>query len=163
MPLWQEMTQTRIPTVNSLQTNKTEFTHLREQAGLTLEEAARSIRVSLRSSYRHESGESSPSPLAIEMLRLMVEAHRKVAKRSASFTFIDLFAGIGGLRIGFGGIGGKCLFTSEWDKYSVETYRKNFPEDHGHILAGDIREFTKDARVLETIPAHDVLLAGFPC
>jgi DNA (cytosine-5)-methyltransferase 1 len=157
------MTQNRIATMNPTQIGKTEFTLLREQAGLTLEEAARSIRVSLRSAYRHESGESSPSPLAIEMLRLMVEAHRKVAKKSASFTFIDLFAGVGGLRIGFEGIGGKCVFTSEWDKYSVETYRKNFPEDQEHVFAGDIREFTKDAQALEAIPAHDVLLAGFPC
>ena len=125
--------------------------------------AARSIRVYLRSAYRHESGESSPSPLAIEMLRLMVEAHRRVAKKSAAFTFIDLFAGTGGLRIGFEGMGGKYVLTGKWDKYSVETYRKSFPESASHVFASDIREFTKDARALGKIPAHDVLLAGFPC
>jgi DNA (cytosine-5)-methyltransferase 1 len=75
----------------------------------------------------------------------------------AAFTFIDLFAGIGGLRLGFEFIGGRCVFTSEWDKFSQQTYRANFPNDH-HEIAGDITKV--DAR---DIPAHDVLLAGFPC
>lgn len=81
-----------------------------------------------------------------------------------NFRFIDLFAGIGGLRIGFGGlrgiggIGGHCVFTSEWDKYARETYQTNFGDNHE--LAGDIREFSAD---LNRIPEHDVLLAGFPC
>lgn len=75
----------------------------------------------------------------------------------AEFTFIDLFAGIGGLRLGFESIGGKCVFTSEWDKYSQKTYRANFPDDD-HEIAGDIQVI--DASL---IPAHDVLLAGFPC
>lgn len=75
----------------------------------------------------------------------------------ADFTFIDLFAGIGGLRRGFESIGGQCVFTSEWDKYSQKTYRANFPDDD-HEINGDI---TKIA--VEDIPTHDVLLAGFPC
>lgn len=142
---------------------KTEFRLLREQAGLTLEEAARVTKVSLRSAYRHENGECAPSLLALDMLRLMASSHRK-ATDEASFRFIDLFAGIGGLRIGFEGIGGRCVFTSEWDKYAGETYRKNFPEDHEHhVFAGDIREYTKDAMSLARIPSHDLLLAGFPC
>ena len=73
------------------------------------------------------------------------------------FTFIDLFAGIGGLRRGFESIGGRCVFTSEWDKYSQKTYRANFPNDD-HEINGDITKI--DAA---DIPAHDVLLAGFPC
>jgi DNA (cytosine-5)-methyltransferase 1 len=73
------------------------------------------------------------------------------------FTFIDLFAGIGGLRRGFESIGGRCVFTSEWDKYSQQTYRANFPNDD-HEINGDIR-----AVEAADIPAHDVLLAGFPC
>ena len=141
---------------------KTEFARLREKAGLTLEQAARVTKSSLRSVYRHESGEATPSPLALDMLRLMAESHQRPAKPSR-FRFIDLFAGIGGLRIGFENIGGKCVFTSEWDKYAAETYRKNFPEDEEHIFAGDIREYTKDQESLARIPAHDVLLAGFPC
>lgn len=75
----------------------------------------------------------------------------------ADFTFIDLFAGIGGLRRGFESIGGKCVFTSEWDKYSQKTYAANFPNDD-HEINGDITKID-----VENIPAHDVLLAGFPC
>lgn len=75
----------------------------------------------------------------------------------ADFTFIDLFAGIGGLRRGFESIGGRCVFTSEWDKYSQLTYRANFPDDD-HEINGDIR-----AVEAADIPVHDVLLAGFPC
>ena len=74
----------------------------------------------------------------------------------ANFSFIDLFAGIGGIRNGFESIGGQCVFTSEWDKYSQKTYRTNYP-DH-HPVVGDI---TKIDTAL--IPDHDVLLAGFPC
>lgn len=73
------------------------------------------------------------------------------------FTFIDLFAGIGGLRRGFESIGGKCVFTSEWDKYSQKTYAANFPDDD-HQINGDITKVD-----VADIPAHDVLLAGFPC
>jgi len=75
----------------------------------------------------------------------------------ADFTFIDLFAGIGGLRRGFESIGGRCVFTSEWDKYSQKTYRANFPDDD-HEINGDITQIEA-----ADIPAHDVLLAGFPC
>lgn len=73
------------------------------------------------------------------------------------FTFIDLFAGIGGLRRGFESIGGRCVFTSEWDKFSQQTYRANFPNDD-HEINGDITKVE-----VADIPAHDVLLAGFPC
>lgn len=75
-----------------------------------------------------------------------------------SFRFIDLFAGIGGLRLGFQSIGGHCVFTSEWDKFSRRTYQANFRDNHE--LGGDVREFSADPSL---IPAHDVLLAGFPC
>ena len=77
---------------------------------------------------------------------------------NSSFRFIDLFAGIGGLRRGFDLAGGTCVFTSEWDKYAQQTYRANFDDGLGHMMAGDIREVPEEA-----IPAHDVLLAGFPC
>jgi len=141
---------------------KTEFAMLREQAGLTIEEAARVTKCSISSAYRHERGEATPSALAIDMLKLLAANHTKM-QADAPFTFIDLFAGIGGLRMGFEAIGGKCVFTSEWDKYASVTYRKNFPHDPGHIFAGDIREWTKDAEALDRIPKHNVLLAGFPC
>lgn len=74
----------------------------------------------------------------------------------SDFTFIDLFAGIGGIRCGFESIGGRCVFTSEWDNYAQKTYALNFGSDHS--IAGDITKIeTSD------IPDHDVLLAGFPC
>ena len=71
-----------------------------------------------------------------------------------SFTFIDLFAGIGGFRIGFESAGGKCVFSSEYDKFAAKTYKHN----HGDTPFGDIREVqTSD------IPDFDILCAGFPC
>lgn len=73
-----------------------------------------------------------------------------------NFTFIDLFAGIGGIRLGFEFIGGKCVFTSEWNEYSKKTYQANFGEEEHFI--GDIVTYPADK-----IPDHDVLLAGFPC
>lgn len=72
------------------------------------------------------------------------------------FRFIDLFAGIGGFRKAFNAIGGHCVFTSEWNKYSQLTYQANYHSDHD--IAGDITAI--DAH---EIPQHDVLLAGFPC
>ena len=59
---------------------------------------------------------------------------------SASFRFIDLFAGIGGIRAGFDSIGRKCLFTSEWNPYAQKTYKANFHDDLGHDMAGDITQ-----------------------
>lgn len=72
------------------------------------------------------------------------------------FTFIDLFAGIGGIRKGFEAAGGKCVFTSEWDKHAQKTYAVNFTIDHP--IAGDITQVHTD-----DIPDFDVLCAGFPC
>lgn len=72
------------------------------------------------------------------------------------FRFVDLFAGIGGMRRGFEAAGGRCVFTSEWDKYAQLTYRANFPDTHS--IRGDIREIPT-----EDVPDHEVLLAGFPC
>lgn len=71
-----------------------------------------------------------------------------------NFTFIDLFAGIGGFRLAFQASGGKCVFSSEWDKYAKQTYNVNF----GELPFGDIRKINKNE-----IPDHDVLCAGFPC
>ncbi len=70
------------------------------------------------------------------------------------FKFIDLFAGIGGVRLPFQELGGRCVFTSEWDKFSCQTYKANFRE----MPWGDITKIPA-----EDIPAHDLLLAGFPC
>ena len=78
------------------------------------------------------------------------------APQGGTFTFIDLFAGIGGMRLGFEAIGGNCVFTSEWNRFSRETYAANHSCDHA--IAGDICQVAE-----EDIPSHDVLLAGFPC
>lgn len=74
----------------------------------------------------------------------------------SDFTFIDLFAGIGGIRLGFQSHGGRCVFTSEWNTWSKKTYVENFGD--AHEIVGDIVPY--DAK---DIPDHDVLLAGFPC
>ena len=82
--------------------------------------------------------------------------------RTGGFRFIDLFAGIGGLRRPFDEIGGRCVFTSEWDRFCKETYLANFPAtaEKNHVFVGDIRPY---AAKPEKVPQHDVLLAGFPC
>jgi len=79
---------------------------------------------------------------------------RSKKKNKSKFTFIDLFAGIGGTRIGFEDFGGECIFTSEWDGYAQKTYQANFEE----IPHGDITKIKA-----EEIPSFDFLLAGFPC
>ena len=70
------------------------------------------------------------------------------------FKFIDLFAGIGGIRIPFEELGGKCVFSSEWDKFAQQTYEANF----GEVPHGDITKIKE-----KNIPKHDLLVAGFPC
>lgn len=76
------------------------------------------------------------------------------APRVGDFTFIDLFAGIGGMRLGFQSQQGRCVFTSEWDKFAQKTYLMNY----GEIAHGDIRDICS-----RQVPDHDILLAGFPC
>lgn len=92
-----------------------------------------------------------------------------------SFTFIDLFAGIGGIRKGFEAIGGECLFTSEWNQHAVRTYKANhYCDPQRHRFNLDIRSVTLSDKlevsedeayrhIDREIPDHDVLLAGFPC
>jgi hypothetical protein len=70
------------------------------------------------------------------------------------FTFIDLFAGIGGMRIAFEKSGGRCVFSSEWNKFSQQTYEANF----GDVPDGDITKIKA-----RDIPNHDILVGGFPC
>lgn len=97
--------------------------------------------------------------VAEDALQNLLKNQEKVpfpAPKKPKFQFIDLFAGIGGFRIAFQNLGGKCIFTSEWDKYSKKTYHANF----GEIPFGDItKPITKNY-----IPKYfDVLCAGFPC
>jgi DNA (cytosine-5)-methyltransferase 1 len=139
------------------------FSELRQIAGLSVDEAADELGCSVSTVYRWERGETAPKVAdlrALEMIAKYSNSPTPIVSVSdkVAFRFIDLFAGIGGLRIGFQGIGGHCVFTSEWDKYSQETYSRNFRDNHP--VHGDIREFSDNP---DLIPEHDVLLAGFPC
>ncbi|WP_257674891.1 DNA (cytosine-5-)-methyltransferase [Clostridium felsineum] len=108
-----------------------------------------------RTLRRWENGESSPSNLELEhILQFASIVPFKNRKRKQDFKFIDLFAGIGGIRIPFQELGGKCVFTSEWDKFAQKTYRLNYGEEPN----GDITQI--EANEIEDF---DVLLAGFPC
>jgi DNA (cytosine-5)-methyltransferase 1 len=103
-----------------------------------------------------ENGEHTPTPskwLQINTLTTHVPFKRP-DNSPELFKFIDLFAGIGGIRIPFQELGGKCVFTSEWDKFSQKSYASNF----GEMPAGDITLVGA-----ASIPDHDLLLGGFPC
>ncbi len=77
-----------------------------------------------------------------------------LSKRFLMINFIDLFAGIGGMRIAFEKNGGKCVYSCEWDRYCQKTYEANF----GEVPVGDIKQVNE-----KDIPDHDILVAGFPC
>jgi DNA (cytosine-5)-methyltransferase 1 len=114
---------------------------------------ATDLRVSERSVRRWLVGEMDMKP-AYELLLSGAVAPRMQVNPD-TFTFIDLFAGIGGLRKGFERLNGKCVFTSEWDKSAQLTYQANFGAEELH---GDITRIAPDE-----VPNHDILLAGFPC
>ncbi|MDP4743755.1 MAG: DNA (cytosine-5-)-methyltransferase [Porticoccaceae bacterium] len=103
----------------------------------------------------YERGEACPTVAQCKKLAAL-PSEPPFSSRDAvgAFTFIDLFAGIGGIRLPFQDIGGKCVFTSEWDKDCQKTYAANF----GEVPNGDITKISA-----KDIPPHDLLLAGFPC
>lgn len=104
---------------------------------------------------RWRTGKTTPpNYLVPALLDILNKGRGRI--QDTRFTFIDLFAGIGGIRLGFEAHGGECVFTSEWNSYCQKTYRENFGEEHA--IAGDIT-----AIAASDIPDHDVLLAGFPC
>jgi len=136
----------------------------REQARNTLKEArrwftqrvlAQKLGVTPRTIIRWEGGAKIPTAVAIALREILASDAGK-GNVPGEFTFIDLFAGIGGIRMGFEAHGGRCIYTSEWDLYSQKTYRENFGNDH--LIHGDITKIHE-----AEIPDHDVLLAGFPC
>lgn len=104
--------------------------------------------------YTSESGESVQDSISAAVMQFLERKHRTDKNDSSRFTFVDLFAGIGGMRLAFEQAGGKCVYSNEWNKYSQQTYFANFGEQPD----GDITKV--DARM---IPEHDVLVAGFPC
>ena len=110
-----------------------------------------------------ETGEHKPTTKKLEVIHALETQLLNI--RSAAplkwkqgkipeFSFIDLFAGIGGIRLPFQKLGGECVFTSEWDKFAQKTYTANY----GEVPDGDITKINA-----KSIPNHDVLLAGFPC
>ena len=129
----------------------------RQALGLTQKDFADALGMGKngdRTLRRWENGESMPSTLEYKTVMQFAENIPFEKVKNPRFRFIDLFAGIGGIRIPFQELGGDCVFTSEWDKFAQKTYRLNFgDEPHGDIT--QINE--KD------IPNFDVLLAGFPC
>lgn len=128
------------------------FNRLRDR--YTQREIADYMGVEVRTIKRWEVKEDGPPQPYLPALQMMLLGNETT--KEGDFTFIDLFAGIGGIRMGFELNGGQCVFTSEWDKYAVKTYCENFGADHP--VVGDITQVHVD-----DIPDHDVLLAGFPC
>ena len=124
------------------------------------------------------NGKTAPRALSegeVEMLQQKMLPKPPSHHPDYKFRFIDLFAGIGGIRKGFEEIGGQCVFTSEWNKEAVRTYKANwYCDPEQHKFNEDIRQVTltedPDTDITEAyqhidneIPDHEVLLAGFPC
>ena len=102
-----------------------------------------------------ELGEHKPSKSKLaKILELHEEAPFRNENKDCWFSFIDLFAGIGGIRMPFQQLGGKCVFSSEWDKFAQRTYAANY----GEVPSGDITQISA-----KDIPDHDILMGGFPC
>lgn len=125
----------------------------------TQAEIAGILEVDVRTVRRWEVRENDPPAYLSDAIRQRILPLMDDASNDkAAFKFIDLFAGIGGIRLGFEAHKGQCVFTSEWNKFAQKTYLENFPQDSSHTFVGDITTvYEKD------IPDHDLLLAGFPC
>lgn len=118
---------------------------------------ARTVGRDLSTIYRWKRGETVPSLAEQDVLRRMGRP-RGASGAPDDFRFIDLFAGIGGLRLGVVAHGGRCVFSCERDKFSRMSYVANFADGPDHPFAEDINSVLP-----EDVPAHDLLLAGFPC
>lgn len=129
----------------------------RRNLGLTQREFADALglgRDGQRQIRAWEAGEHAPGPATARKIRQYQDVPPYVQKGKTDFTFIDLFAGIGGIRLAFQEEKGRCVATSEWDKFAQKTYRLNF----GEMPLGDITGIAA-----RDLPDHDILLAGFPC
>ena len=124
----------------------------------TQRDLATRLKVAPKTVGRWERGETPCPAMLSPALREILQNAPVLASGNDNhrFTFADLFAGIGGIRLGFESAGGQCVFTSEWNEWSKQTYLANFGE--GHPFVGDIVPYPA-----EEIPDHDVLLGGFPC
>ena len=106
------------------------------------------------SEYSVENNASMQNSISTAVIQFINRQKPILNQEKASFTFIDLFAGIGGMRLAFESAGGRCVYSNEWNKYSQQTYFANF----GEQPEGDITKVDENS-----IPDHDVLVAGFPC
>lgn len=121
----------------------------------TKAELASALGVDTRTVSRWSAGEYTPKTFVGAALESLLTPRSIQKHEDPEFTFIDLFAGIGGIRQGFEKHGGDCVFTSEWNAFSKKTYTVNFGS--GHQFIGDI------VGQQNNVPVHDVLLGGFPC
>jgi len=119
-------------------------------------ELAQQFKVSPKTVGRWENGKTKCPAFVSPALKELLSPNQQQIKGESLFTFIDLFAGIGGIRQGFEKAGGQCVFTSEWNDWSKKTYIENYGNHHEFV--GDIVHHPAEA-----IPDHDVLLGGFPC
>jgi DNA (cytosine-5)-methyltransferase 1 len=133
------------------------FSEVRRMTGMSVEEVARELQCCSSTVYRWERGEIEPKATVLRILRQIAKYGTESASGPAHFDFVDLFAGIGGLRTAFNTIGGHCVFTSEYNRFAQQTYTANFRDNRP--IYGDITKLSD----LNEIPEHDVLLAGFPC
>ncbi|MGE4272812.1 MAG: DNA (cytosine-5-)-methyltransferase [Desulfitobacterium sp.] len=122
----------------------------------TKAQIAQEIGVNESTVRRWLNGDCKPKDYIVPQLQQMLKDIVPQPKDTAMFSFIDLFAGIGGIRKAFEDKGGKCVFTSEWDSYAQRTYAVNYHIDEP--IYGDITQVDE-----HLIPTHDLLLAGFPC
>ena len=106
------------------------------------------------SSYNEETKTSVQDSISTALIQFLNRQKKEDPPKEAEFTFIDLFAGIGGMRIAYERAGGHCVYSNEWNKYSQQTYFANFGEQPD----GDITKVEA-----KNIPDHDILVAGFPC
>lgn len=135
-----------------------EVNRLIETILLPREEIARQLGRAESTLYRWRRGDTTPSLAELDLLRRMASGFTRTFDGRPDFRFVDLFAGIGGLRRGVEAIGGRCVFSCERDKFSRQTYEANFSDGPTHPFPKDITTVEP-----ESIPNHDLLLAGFPC
>lgn len=146
----------RVNTNQSVTETATRIATLKKLHGTT--EVARKVGISTRTVERWVRGDFRvPTHVGSTLNQgFGTPTTSEKSSRPEALTFIDLFAGIGGIRLGLEAAGAECVFTSEWDKFAVRTYAENHESDHE--IVGDIRSIAAS-----DVPDHDILAAGFPC
>lgn len=104
--------------------------------------------------YNDITGSSVQDSISSAVMQFLKAQSKSQTQNKTGYSFIDLFAGIGGMRIAYESAGGNCVYSNEWNKYSQQTYFANFGEQPD----GDITKVNE-----YDIPDHDILVAGFPC